>query len=311
MMGWMDDEALARTLTTGRATYWSRSRQEYWLKGETSGHVQWVKEVRLDCDGDTLLLLVDQEGGACHTGDRTCFDADLFAGARRWLRVRAHLRSPVRAASASPRRRSLPWPATSPGPTPAAPQLRRRARLSAAPRPWGLAAEQMPVAGALALVVLACWGVVLVSRGRVRRAVAVLAALAAAGIVASVVIGFSSVPDALRADLLAAGIEPDRRRAHRLVLGRRRWARAQPVHHGRCRAPGAGLARDGQPLRRTRATAPRHPARSRSTRRSRPVSICGRPSTRVATPRPVRPDRLTPRTGLQHRTSPVTRSPHV
>lgn len=78
MLGWMDDEALARTLSTGRATYWSRSRQEYWLKGETSGHVQHVKEVRLDCDGDTLLVLVDQEGAACHTGDRTCFDADLL-----------------------------------------------------------------------------------------------------------------------------------------------------------------------------------------------------------------------------------------
>ena len=62
MLGWMDDEALARTLTTGRATYWSRSRQEYWVKGETSGHVQWVKEVRLDCDGDTLLVKVDQVG---------------------------------------------------------------------------------------------------------------------------------------------------------------------------------------------------------------------------------------------------------
>jgi phosphoribosyl-AMP cyclohydrolase len=81
MLGWMDDEALARTLTTGRATYWSRSRQEYWVKGDTSGHVQWVKEVRLDCDGDTLLLRVDQVGAACHTGDRTCFDADvLLAG---------------------------------------------------------------------------------------------------------------------------------------------------------------------------------------------------------------------------------------
>ncbi len=78
MLGWMDDEALARTLTTGRATYWSRSRQEYWIKGDTSGHVQWVKEVRLDCDGDTLLVKVDQEGAACHTGDRTCFDADLL-----------------------------------------------------------------------------------------------------------------------------------------------------------------------------------------------------------------------------------------
>jgi phosphoribosyl-AMP cyclohydrolase len=77
MLGWMDDEALARTITTRRATYWSRSRQEYWVKGETSGHRQHVREVRLDCDGDTLLVKVDQEGAACHTGDRTCFDADL------------------------------------------------------------------------------------------------------------------------------------------------------------------------------------------------------------------------------------------
>jgi len=75
MLGWMDDEALARTLTTGRATYWSRSRQQYWVKGETSGHRQWVREVRLDCDGDTLLVKVDQEGPACHTGERTCFEA--------------------------------------------------------------------------------------------------------------------------------------------------------------------------------------------------------------------------------------------
>jgi phosphoribosyl-AMP cyclohydrolase len=77
MLGWMDDEALHRTLTTGRTTFWSRSRSEYWVKGETSGHRQWVKEVRLDCDGDTLLVKVDQEGPACHTGTRTCFDGDL------------------------------------------------------------------------------------------------------------------------------------------------------------------------------------------------------------------------------------------
>ncbi len=76
MVGWMDDEALHRTLTTGRCTYWSRSRQEYWVKGETSGHQQWVKSVALDCDGDTVLVQVDQVGAACHTGDRTCFDAD-------------------------------------------------------------------------------------------------------------------------------------------------------------------------------------------------------------------------------------------
>jgi phosphoribosyl-AMP cyclohydrolase len=78
MVGWMDDEALHRTLTTGRATYWSRSRGEYWRKGDTSGNVQNVKEVRLDCDGDALLVVVDQVGAACHTGDRTCFDADVL-----------------------------------------------------------------------------------------------------------------------------------------------------------------------------------------------------------------------------------------
>jgi phosphoribosyl-AMP cyclohydrolase len=79
MLGWMDDEALHRTLTTGRATYWSRSRQAYWVKGETSGHAQHVKSVALDCDGDALLVKVDQVGPACHTGERTCFDADELA----------------------------------------------------------------------------------------------------------------------------------------------------------------------------------------------------------------------------------------
>jgi phosphoribosyl-AMP cyclohydrolase len=76
MVGWMDDEALRRTLTTRRATYWSRSRQEYWRKGDTSGHVQHVREAALDCDGDALLLTVDQTGAACHTGARSCFDRD-------------------------------------------------------------------------------------------------------------------------------------------------------------------------------------------------------------------------------------------
>jgi phosphoribosyl-AMP cyclohydrolase len=79
MVAWMDDEALHRTLTSGRATYWSRSRQAYWVKGETSGHIQLVKSVALDCDGDTVLVQVDQHGGACHTGDRTCFDAGQLA----------------------------------------------------------------------------------------------------------------------------------------------------------------------------------------------------------------------------------------
>lgn len=75
MVGWMDDEALHRTLTSGRVTFWSRSRQEYWRKGDTSGHVQWVRRVSLDCDGDALLVEVDQVGAACHTGTRTCFEA--------------------------------------------------------------------------------------------------------------------------------------------------------------------------------------------------------------------------------------------
>jgi phosphoribosyl-AMP cyclohydrolase len=78
MMAWMDESALRETITTGRGVYFSRSRGERWVKGETSGHVQSVREVRLDCDGDTVLILVDQVGGACHTGDRTCFEADVL-----------------------------------------------------------------------------------------------------------------------------------------------------------------------------------------------------------------------------------------
>ncbi len=83
MLGWMDDEALHRTLTTGRGTYWSRSRQAYWVKGETSGHTQRVVEVRLDCDGDTVLLKVDQTGPACHTGAHSCFDDGVLLASER------------------------------------------------------------------------------------------------------------------------------------------------------------------------------------------------------------------------------------
>lgn len=79
MLAWMDAEALRRTLTTGRATYWSRSRKEYWVKGETSGHHQHVVSVAADCDGDTILLTVEQTGAACHTGNRTCFFTPLTA----------------------------------------------------------------------------------------------------------------------------------------------------------------------------------------------------------------------------------------
>ncbi|WP_460946616.1 phosphoribosyl-AMP cyclohydrolase [Okibacterium endophyticum] len=78
MLGYMDAEALRRTLTEGRVTFWSRSRREYWRKGDTSGHVQYVRGARLDCDGDTLLVQVEQVGAACHTGTRTCFDARDF-----------------------------------------------------------------------------------------------------------------------------------------------------------------------------------------------------------------------------------------
>ena len=82
MLAWMNDEALSRTLTTRRGTYWSRSRQQYWVKGETSGNTQHVREVRIDCDGDTLLVLVDQTGPACHPGATTCFtDRTLLADA--------------------------------------------------------------------------------------------------------------------------------------------------------------------------------------------------------------------------------------
>jgi len=88
MVAWMDAEAVRRTVETGRATYFSRSRNQYWVKGETSGHTQRVVEVRHDCDGDALLILVDQTGAACHIGTRTCFDdglisSELQAGAAR------------------------------------------------------------------------------------------------------------------------------------------------------------------------------------------------------------------------------------
>ena len=81
MVGWMDDEALRRTLTEGRVTFWSRSRKEYWRKGDTSGHAQYVKAASIDCDGDALLVQVDQVGAACHTGARTCFVAGGDLGA--------------------------------------------------------------------------------------------------------------------------------------------------------------------------------------------------------------------------------------
>lgn len=96
MVAWMDAEAVRRTLTTGRTWFWSRSRRRYWQKGETSGHVQQVRSVTADCDGDTLLVRVEQVGPACHTGSRTCFSAPLAGPVRGG---RPHPAEPPHAAS--------------------------------------------------------------------------------------------------------------------------------------------------------------------------------------------------------------------
>lgn len=94
MMAWMNREALQRTLATGNAVYWSRSRSRLWHKGETSGNVQVVRGIRLDCDGDTILLEVEQGGGvACHTGRESCFFQRLQSG--RWVVVEPVLKDPV------------------------------------------------------------------------------------------------------------------------------------------------------------------------------------------------------------------------
>lgn len=93
MVAWMDREALKRTVQSGEAVYWSRSRKKLWRKGEESGHVQRVKEILLDCDGDVVLLLVEQSGGiACHTGRASCFFSRLQNG--HWVEVDAVLKSP-------------------------------------------------------------------------------------------------------------------------------------------------------------------------------------------------------------------------
>ncbi len=81
MLAWMNAESLARTLATGRTWFWSRSRRELWCKGETSGDRQWVREAFYDCDGDTVLLVVEQDGrGACHTGEHSCFHRSFSDG---------------------------------------------------------------------------------------------------------------------------------------------------------------------------------------------------------------------------------------
>ncbi len=93
MVAWMDREALKRTVQSGEAVYWSRSRKKLWHKGEESGHTQRVKEIRLDCDGDVVLLQVEQRGGiACHTGRASCFFSRLENG--QWVEIDAVLKAP-------------------------------------------------------------------------------------------------------------------------------------------------------------------------------------------------------------------------
>lgn len=92
MMAWMNRESLQETLVSGVACYWSRSRGQFWKKGETSGHIQKIKAIRTDCDRDTLLLLVDQVGVACHTGRKNCFY--LEAQGNNWVEIAQPLKNP-------------------------------------------------------------------------------------------------------------------------------------------------------------------------------------------------------------------------
>jgi phosphoribosyl-AMP cyclohydrolase len=94
MLAWMNAESITESLATGQVCYWSRSRQKLWRKGETSGQAQKLVEMRLDCDGDTLLLLVDQQGVACHTGRRNCFYRAARDG--KWVEIAKPLIDPAR-----------------------------------------------------------------------------------------------------------------------------------------------------------------------------------------------------------------------
>ena len=232
MVGWMDDEALHRTLTTGRCTYWSRSRQEYWVKGDTSGHQQWVKSVALDCDGDTILVKVDQVGAACHTGDRTCFDADVLDACpgRAAGGGRAHDRQA----------RSTPtpcWPAP-PAPGWSSSPCRQQWAQAVFTPPKPLTSEVVnvsgtdlvPLAGGLGLAALAALVGVIATRGWLRRAVGALLALFGAGAGAAVLTSVTAADRAVGGGgqgRLAGVRRPLRRRRvhHRRLFGRRRARR--------------------------------------------------------------------------------------
>jgi phosphoribosyl-AMP cyclohydrolase len=94
MMAWMNRPSLEKTVATGRTWFWSRSRQQYWMKGESSGHTQAVKDIAFDCDGDTLLIQVEQVGAACHEGYRSCFFRSLEAGGQGFKATEARLETP-------------------------------------------------------------------------------------------------------------------------------------------------------------------------------------------------------------------------
>lgn len=94
MMAWMNRAALEKTLETGRTWFWSRSRQKFWMKGETSGHVQVVRDIAVDCDGDTLLIQVEQTGAACHEGYRSCFFRSVGGSPPEWRVTEARLVAP-------------------------------------------------------------------------------------------------------------------------------------------------------------------------------------------------------------------------
>ncbi len=94
MMAWMNRASLEKTIETGHTHFWSRSRQKFWMKGESSGHTQKVKDIAFDCDGDTLLIQVEQAGAACHEGYRSCFFRSLEKGSGGFMTTEAQLLSP-------------------------------------------------------------------------------------------------------------------------------------------------------------------------------------------------------------------------
>ncbi|KAF0178028.1 MAG: phosphoribosyl-ATP diphosphatase [Limisphaerales bacterium] len=94
MMAWMNRASLETTIATGKTHFWSRSRQKFWMKGESSGHVQVVKDIAFDCDGDTLLIQVEQTGAACHEGFKSCFFRSIEGGGANWKETEPRLESP-------------------------------------------------------------------------------------------------------------------------------------------------------------------------------------------------------------------------